>query len=64
MKGSNVLAEVQKAMGNASKGHEKDIDFVNLFYWPLYDSVRDDPDFIQISIQIFRWFRMVPNLHI
>ena len=27
---------------------EKDLDFINLFHWPLYDSVRDDPEFIQI----------------
>ena len=27
---------------------EKDPDFITIFHWPLYDSVRDDPEFIQI----------------
>jgi len=27
---------------------ERDPDFITIFHWPLYNSVRDDPEFIQI----------------
>ena len=53
---SGILTRFYMAIGEKEKSFkwlrqsrdEKDIDFVNLFYWPLYDSVRDDPEFIQI----------------
>jgi len=44
-----AIGEKEKAFKRLKKScDEKDFDFINMFYWPLYDSVRDDPEFIQI----------------
>ena len=53
---SGILTRFYMAIGEKQKAYkwlkqsrdEKDIDFINLFYWPLYDSVRNEPEFIQI----------------
>jgi len=44
-----AIGEKEKAFKWLKKSRdEKDADFINLFYWPLYDNVREDPEFIQI----------------
>jgi len=51
-----ILTRFYMAIGDKEKAikwlklsrDEKDFDFINLFHWPLYDSIRDDPEFIQI----------------
>ena len=44
-----AIGEKEKAFKWLKKScDEKDFDFINMFYWPLYDSVRDDPEFIRI----------------
>ncbi len=44
-----AIDEQEKAFKWLKKSRdEKDADFINLFYWPLYDKVRENPEFIQI----------------
>ena len=51
-----ILTRFYMAIGDKEKAFkwlkqsrdEKDFDFINMFHWPLYDLVRDDPEFIQI----------------
>ena len=44
-----AIGEKEKAFKWLKKSRdEKDADFINLFYWPLYDNVREDPEFIKI----------------
>ena len=51
-----ILTRFYMAIGDEEKAFkwlkqsrdEKDFDFINMFHWPLYDLVRDDPEFIQI----------------
>ena len=44
-----AIGEKEKAFKWLKKSRdEKDFDFINIFYWPLYNSARDDPEFIKI----------------
>ena len=51
-----ILARLYIAMGEKDKAfkwlkksrEEKDTDFYHMYHWPLFDEVRDDPEFIQI----------------
>ena len=51
-----IVARLYIAMGEKEKAfkwlkksrEEKDTDFYHMYHWPLFDEVRDDPEFIQI----------------
>ena len=51
-----IISRLYIAMGEKEKAfkwlkksrEEKDTDFYHMYFWPLYDEVRDDPEFIQI----------------